>query len=609
MVSRGVAPSLTRVALWWALLAWAGEQSFLMYLRFLRHQPETWHIEYVWLGLLAYAALFVATSLVVQMFARSERAQRIAEGTVAGLATLCLLLVFGSLAKAAAFLLAAGLAARISTLSTRWRDLLHSVVNRTLPVLTFGAALIFVVTATWYPMRERMTTAGLPAAPPNAPNVVMLMLDTVRASELSLYGFERPTTPAFETFARQGARFDRAISTAPWTLASHLSMFSGVFPHKMASPRIEADPPRALDPSHPVLAQVLADHGYVTGAFSANLSYVTREWGFDRGFAHFEDYPITIGGFIQSTAFGRALALNEQWRRWFHYDQVLVRRDAATISARLLRWASQHGKRPFFAFANYFDAHTVLIPPEPFRTQFVQTPSHMRYTYLPFSTRLITETPSDPKEFKAQRDLYDGAIASVDHEIGLLLKEMDRQGLLNNTIVVVTADHGEMFGEHGRIGHGYVLYQSLLHVPLIMAYPGHIPPGSVVAEPVTLADLPATILDLAKIERGGIPGASLEPLWTNDHHATPSPIVSEDPRWLPRDSSGESASIVDGHYQYIRHRCCGGPGWGRQKPRPAELYDIEADPLQVHNLAEDSTFLAVRERLNAALDAAIAGAR
>jgi arylsulfatase A-like enzyme len=603
-------PSLLLLALWWGVLAWAGEHLWLMYLRFVRHRPETWLIEYVWLGLIAYLMVFACAGSVLRLLAGTQRTRRVAEGGLAGLGALCFLLVFGSLAKAAALLLAVGFAVRIATLSDWMKHFQYRIVRSTWPALGAGAVLVFVVTAAWHPLQERITLWRLPTAAASAPNVVLLVLDTVRASELSAYGFKRPTTPAFEAFGRGGVRFDRAMSTAPWTLAAHLSMFSGVFPHKMARPRIEANPSRVLEPSQPVLAQVLANHGYATGGFSANLSYATREWGFGRGFAHYEDYPISLGGFVQSTAIGRAIGLNEQWRRWLHYDEVLVRKNAKTISANLLSWISKHQDRPFFVFANYFDAHTVLVPPEPFRSLFVQTPSHMRYTYLPFSTRLVTEKPDDPKEYQAQRELYDGTIASVDHEIGLMLQEMGRRGLLNNTVVIITSDHGEMFGEHGRIGHGYVLFQTLLHVPLFIAWRGHIPEGSVITEPVTLADLPATILDLAGIDRGGIPGTSLERFWTpGDDSGQRTPVVSEDPRWLPRDAAGESQSIVVGHYQLIRHRCCAAPDWGRQKPQPEELYDIDADPNQLHNLASSPTFFAVRDELSAALDSALGGSR
>lgn len=586
-------PSLLSRALWWALAAWAGEHAVLLFLRIVRHRPEAWLVEYVWLGLIGYVLVFACVGLVAQRLVRTEQGARIADGVFAGLAAVWGLLVFGWLAGLAVVLMGLGFGVRIATLSTRAKHLLQVVIRSTMPPLAAGAAVAFVVAVTWYPLQERRARAKLPAAPANAPNIILLVLDTVRASDMSVYGFERPTTPGFEAFARGGARFDRAMSTAPWTLASHLSMFSGVFPHKMAK-QIEAIPGRALDPSYPVLAQVLANHGYLTGAFSANLSYITREWGFDRGFVHFESFPLTVGSLVMSTAAGRAVALNQTWRRWLQVDEVMVRKKVDDINARLVRWASQHGERPFFAFANYFDAHEPALPPEPFRSRFVRTPSQMKYIYLPFSTRRVTQVPKDPKEYAAQRDLYDGAIATQDHEIGLMLQEMSRRGLLDNTIVIITSDHGEMFGEHGRLGHGVVLYQSLVNVPLLISYPGHLPAGTVVAEPVTLADLPATILDLAGIDRGGIPGNSLQRYWAKEDPGPPTPIVSEDPRFF-----APSQSIVVGHYQYISH----------PKRGPAELYDIDADPVQLHDLAGDPRFLAVRNQLSAALDAALAGSR
>src|SRR5437870_9422835 len=161
-------------ALWWAVLAWAGEQSILMYERFIRHRPETWVLEYAWLGLIAYALTFGIAGTILRGFARTPRRQHAIEGALAGLAGFCFLLVFGSLAAAAAVLLAMGLGVRVATLSERTRSLLHGLIRRTLPALGVAAGAALIGTAIWYPMQEQAALRKLPPAPPNAPNVILL---------------------------------------------------------------------------------------------------------------------------------------------------------------------------------------------------------------------------------------------------------------------------------------------------------------------------------------------------------------------------------------------------------------------------------------------------
>jgi arylsulfatase A-like enzyme len=182
------------------------------------------------------------------------------------------------------------------------------------------------------------------------------------------------------------------------------------------------------------------------------------------------------------------------------------------------------------------------------------------------------------------RDLYDGCILHLDHELGLLFDELDRRGVLENTLVIVTSDHGETLREHGRIrGHASSLYLTELHVPLVVSFPGRVPEGRVVRAPVTLRDLPATVLDLARLaDSASFPGRSLAALWAGDGAAPAegSPVLSEAspmPGWTPKHVpiyKGDMFSLVRGGLHYIRN------GDGSE-----ELYDIEGDSLEQSDLA------------------------
>ena len=193
------------------------------------------------------------------------------------------------------------------------------------------------------------------------PNVLLLVMDTVRADRLSLHGYKRDTTPNLVRLARKGVRFDQARSTAPWTLPSHASMFTGRWPHQTG---VSED--RPLDATHPTLAEFLSDRGYLTAGFVGNTYFCNSWFGLGRGFAHYEDFydedlVISITETLRCSALGRcllriaSLPLGVERRR----------KDAAAVNHDFLDWLSEQDKeRPFFAFLNFFDAHTPYLLPE-----------------------------------------------------------------------------------------------------------------------------------------------------------------------------------------------------------------------------------------------------
>ncbi len=445
--------------------------------------------------------------------------------------------------------------------------------------------LIAAITMGRQALAEHRALARLPAPTAGAPNVLLLVLDTVRAESLSLYGYGRPTTPDLTRWARRGVRFDRAVAPSSWTFPSHGCFFTGQWPY-----RLQAHWQPTLDASYPTLAEFLGRHGYRTAGFVANTSYCSYESGLDRGFAHYEDYPLSWGMILAGTSLGRWATLYAphflplgRFRelKWIEYQS----RDARGINRAFLDWLSGQGpgERPFFAFLNYLDAHEPFLVPEEPATHFGLRPGS-RADYEALLTYWDQDkTRLTPRDVALARDAYDDCIAALDRQVGSLLDELDRRGVLGKTVVIITSDHGEDFGDHGVFNHGFSLYLHELLVPLVILAPGA-PAGFVVSDPVSLRDLPATVVDLLGLAGGSpFPGRSLAARWrpaSGDRPAT-SPALSEvslpvtdpDPRHLTGPGHwGYAMSLVDGDQHYIR-----------DSQESEELYDLAADPPESQN--------------------------
>ena len=285
-------------------------------------------------------------------------------------------------------------------------------------------------------LREGRREGALPTPPPGAPNVLLLILDTVRAEDLSLYGFPQPTTPHLEALASNGVTFEHAISPSPWTLPAHASVFTGRNPHELS-----ADWESPLDAEDPTIAELLSARGWRTGGFVGNLIYATYETGLNRGFVRYEDYPVSPAMVARSSLMVRMIV--NRVRRWLGLDQVLVWKSAESINASFLDWSRTRSDRPFFAFLNYMDAHAPYIPPPELSGKF--GPARVGWATADLSNRQHWEA----EELRVERAEYDATIAYVDQQIGVLLDSLESRGVLENTLVVVAGDHGEQFGEHG----------------------------------------------------------------------------------------------------------------------------------------------------------------
>ncbi len=546
----------------------------------------------LWLAPLADGALFLllgAMLVPLAMLGPARLARRAAFFVFAFVLAASLVLLHREIHNYAAALLAAGVAVQSARFLDARVSAFDRLVRRTLPSMIAAvlASAITVPAVGWW--RERRAVRALPAVRRESPNVLLIVWDTVRAESLSTYGYERDTTPHLSALAEEAIVFERAVTTSPWTLPSHASLFTGRWAHELS-----ANWNVPLDDAYPTLAEVLRSRGYATAGFVANQHYCSRVQGLGRGFLHYEDFNEVTAEFVLSAQITRRLVESSRLRRLTGWKDYWGRKPAATIDRRFLRWLAARPDRPFFALLNYYDAHQPYRPPPPFDERY--GPSEWREG-VRFRAALRHAAPMDtysltPRQSQGEQDAYDGSIAYLDACLGRLLDELDARGVLDDTLVIVTSDHGEHFGEHGLRDHGNSLYRSLIHVPLVIRFPGGQLSGVRVPQVVSLRDLPATVLDLIGCEDGNVlPGSSLRRCWKETEPAGSSAqpaFASLRPPAGSDDPEQHLDAVIDSGFHYVAF------GDGREA-----LFDFLDDPGEAHDLSGAETMQETLARLRA----------
>jgi arylsulfatase A-like enzyme len=331
---------------------------------------------------------------------------------------------------------------------------------------------------------QRSTTtaaAGAPIAPGSSlPNVILIIVDTLRSDHVSAHGYSRPTTPNLDTLiAAEGVLFHSASVSAPWTCPSNAAVMTGRSASAVGSTWETIG--KTIPPGEHTLAEHLYDAGYYTAGFTSGPYCVNGALGFDQGFDRYDD------SFAANTSPNKARAeeVNDLVIDWL--DNTWV--------------AGLGGTKPLFLFVYYFDPHTWYDPPPPYDTLY--DPDYSG----PLTPELFGhgQTAKSGELVLSERDLehlvalYDGEITYWDFHLGQLLNHLNGINLLENALVIITADHGEMLGEHGEWSHAGSLYEEVLRVPLLMRYTGVITPGMKINTPVQTMDLMPTVLDYINI--------------------------------------------------------------------------------------------------------------
>jgi len=331
-----------------------------------------------------------------------------------------------------------------------------------------------------------------PAAPaggknPRGPDIVLISIDSLRPDHLGCYGYPKPTSPTIDRVASEGVRCETAVSTTSWTLPAHVAMLTGLFD----SAHGVVDNGLRLSPSRATLPEVLAESGWKTAGFYGG-PYLDPVFGFGRGF---ERYESCISEEVASS-----------------HEDVTGPRTVEAVERWLGDVVENAESTPFFLFIHLFDVHYDYRPPaedvEKFDPDYHGT---LDASDLPHNPAIAPDMA--PRDLQHLIALYDGEIRFTDENLGRILDAIGRTGRLRDALVIVTADHGEEFFEHGGKGHQKTLFDEAVRVPCIVRWPGHLPAGTVVRDPVRLVDLAPTILSLAGVsERPPMQGRDVSAL-------------------------------------------------------------------------------------------------
>jgi len=379
------------------------------------------------------------------------------------------------------------------------------------------------------------TALGHAAPPPPPVNVVVITIDTLRADRVGCYGYKAAETPNLDRLAAEGVRFERAYTPVPITLPSHAVIFTGTYPMYNGMHDFSGN---NLNQQQPTLASILKQNGYATGAVLGSAVLDSR-FGLNQGFDFYYDH----------FDFSRLQETNLD----------AMERPGNVVTDEALKWLQGHAQQKFFLWMHLYDPHHPYNPPSPYSERHKSQP-------------------------------YDGEIAFTDEQVGRVVRFLKARGLYQRTLIVVAGDHGEGLGEHGEKTHGFFIYDSTLHVPLIVKLPGgrNSRPARV-SEDVSTVDLLPTVLDALRLTSPAqVQGKSLLPRLNGKGAA--GELYSES--FLPRlhFNWSELRGFQAGKYHFI------------DGPKP-ELYDLESDPKELKNLYGEKP--AVAAELQGKLAAAI----
>jgi len=438
--------------------------------------------------------------------------------------------------------------------------------------------------------------------PKGTPNILLVVIDTLRQDRLSIYGCERNTSPNIARFAEEALVFD-AYSPSTWTLPSHASLFTGRYPTETGTGRQKS---YLLDPRNETLAELLARSGYRTGAIVANYGWLSVEAGFNQGFNYYcSDTGIVLppfpflAGYIVKRFFPDSTL--------FTYTPYMV---ASEVRARASKWIRKNSGQPFFLFLNFMDVHAPFVPPRPYDSMWNDRgldfnvfrppttfkgfrrkmkkglrsfPDAQRDFLLGHSESGVNYSDEELKRLfsklqEAEHDFllsqYDGEISYVDEELEKLFSKMKESGIYDKSLIIITSDHGQYFGEHGLGGHPAYLYQNGIHVPLIVKFPAgrkqaaQIPEGS-----VSLVHLFHSILNYVGITHDS--GRKEVDLFSGES----GPVIAEahfrEERSETEISRGGSYCLIENNLKVIV-----------SLDGNEEAYNIREDPGELNNLAE-----------------------
>jgi arylsulfatase A-like enzyme len=442
------------------------------------------------------------------------------------------------------------------------------------------------------------------AAAASRPNLILIVMDTVRADHLSVYGYDRDTSPELRKFAQRATLYTHSYSAGDMTLISHASLFTGLYPiHHGAHYMTGAPLGRPLDNKYQTMAELLAAQGYDTLGIVANDGYVSQEYGLSQGFAVYDQRAprtaaratpmYTLSGRIQEFA-------ADHWPTAYF---LRMERTAGEINRQTGEMLTQYttSSRPFFLFLNYLDAHTPYVPAPPYDRVFPgKDPTLNRPRLDQMRWDMFTQhRPMSQAVYRHITSQYDGGIAYLDAQLGKLFSDLERRGVFDNSMIVVTSDHGEAFGKHDILNHGgMAVEQSQVFVPLLIKYPGQ-KEAQVVQSAVSGVDVLPTALETLRLPvPSGLDGHSLRQAGAEPDRAV-----------LSASYPGGTASYINPQrFSRTYHAVTMWPfRLVRSSAGSPQMYDLSADPEEDRNIYDPQNPQAhqLDERLSAWLRSAL----
>jgi arylsulfatase A-like enzyme len=468
-------------------------------------------------------------------------------------------------ASAVGFILIYYLSRRIYTM--------HS--SKTIAGAIFLGALLLTIGDAYFHSQNRKPEGNNAAG---KPNVLMILVDTLRWDSLNSYDPAKQTSPALRALAEESVVYDNAIATSPWTTPSHASIFTGQYPSRNGVDGRNI----ILDPASATLAEVLGHNGYETAGFINNV-YIRRQTGLGRGFQQYEEF------WGRNEGSSLMLLVELMWNRY------RPRRDSGAEETRksVRQWFRYDwsGSRPFFLFIHFMEPHAIYGIPDDYYREFLPanvTADQARSVNQDPELYICNQIQMSEKDFEILQALYQNDIRYLDDQIRLLMKDLKDRNLLENTLLIFTSDHGEHFGEHRLMSHELSVYDDLIRVPLILRFPKKAHAGARIPNVVQTLDLFPSILELSTLKQTGLnlQGFSLLPdrmersrypaVFAEYDNARAADKIERRFPEIPSDPLYRRKvlkTVRTDQHKYI---------WGSDGTR--ELYDIKNDPHESRNI-------------------------
>ena len=432
----------------------------------------------------------------------------------------------------------------------------YKFITRVSYILIAVLASITIFGYFWENREPTITYENLKSNSKQDINVILIVIDALRADHLSCYGYERDTSPSLDTFAARGVLFKNCYTQSSWTKPSVASILTSLYPDRHGT-TLHA---QALPGELVTLAEILHDEGYLTYGFVANPN-LKRIFNFNQGFVYFDDYLMR-----DKLYYGVLRELRRKppylLKIFKNHFDTHVRDNARLANRRIFPWLEKYKSENIFMYIHYMDPHSPFTPPAPYNEMF---------PYIEGDKNSITVS------------LYDGEICFVDAQIGKLIEKLKSLKIYDKTLIIVTSDHGQAFGEHGDYGHGSTIYQDQLKVPLVVKCPSNFSGAPVIDESVRSIDIVPTILDVLRISSAvPLEGNSLLPLMKTGKSSNGSGNIYI-------EQNLDNAYILDGiisnnEWKYILTKKS--ELRDIEKTGSEELYNLTEDPYELNNVVQ-----------------------